>query len=415
MDRPLTKAQKRKILTRQVLKVAVILVIPVVVIFLLRNSFLPRLSYEQLRTAVAEKGDMTVTVSGAGVVIPNYEESITAPFRTKILNIYRQPGDQVDEGDTLMILDNEVAVNELDRLRNEMELMMIRKEGLETDLRQIMEDFHYSRLIKELRVEGLQSDYDNEAKLNEMGGTPKEKVKKAETELRIARLELEQAEINHNNAVSSGRSSVREMETQIRIQKTLIRDAEIVVSQSYVRSPFTGNLSTINDNPGVMVTQGQEIARIADYSRYKIKGTVSNSWTGRIRSGQKVFIRNKEQLLEGTIETVSPVISNGMLEFVTRIDTGDIENLRTNQQLELRVILSYKDEVVRIPNGYYYTDRGYKDMFIIDNGMANRRKILFGDANFDYVEVLEGLQPGEEIILEDISKKYERDELKIKY
>jgi len=318
-------------------------------------------------------------------------------------------------GDTLMILDNEIAVNELNRLRNEMELMIIRKERQETELIQIIEDFIISKEIKELKIKGLQSNYDNERKLNDIGGAPKEVVVKAEADLKIARLELKQAVIKHKNNVSSRKSSLREIETEIRIQKTLMKDADLIVSQAYVKAPFDGDLSLINDNPGVMVNEGQEIARIADYSKYKLSGTVSNSWTGRVQTGQRVIIRNKENTLAGKIESIAPSVADGMLEFVIRIESGNIENLRPNQQLEIRVVLSYKDDVLRIPNGYYYTDRGFKEMFIIRDGKAYRTKVLLGDANFDYVEILEGLEDGDEVIIDEISKRYERDELKIKY
>jgi HlyD family secretion protein len=168
------------------------------------------------------------------------------------------------------------------------------------------------------------------------------------------------------------------------------------------------------DQPGASVSEGQQIARVADFSSYKLKGTISNAWAGRVISGQEVDIRNQDRDLTGTIENIMPAITQGMMECIIRIDKGDITNLRPAQQLEIRVIISKKDKVLRLPNGPYYKDRGYKEMYVVSGNKAYRTKILFGDSNFDYVEILDGLKEGEKVILSDIGEKYTREEIRVK-
>ncbi len=58
--------------------------------------------------------------------------------------------------------------------------------------------------------------------------------------------------------------------------------------------------------------------------------------------------------------------------------------------------------------------RGYKKMFVIRGNKAYRTEVLLGDANFDYVEVLEGLKEGDKVILTDIDEKYTRDEIRVR-
>ncbi len=392
-----------------------VLAIPLVLVILLRGIFTPSVRYEMLRTARAEEGDMTVTISGKGVVIPNYEEVIGAPFASRILRVNHHPGDKVKPDDTLMVLDNEAIFNQLSRLENELKLMEIRKSRQETELLEAREDFKIDRQIMDLNIEGLQSDFENERQMNHIGGAAKESVVKAETSLRIAQLEREKAILKHENDQRKRQSSLQETITEISIQHALINEARLLLEQAFVRSPFEGDLGMINDNPGVTVQKGQEIARVADYARYKLRGTVSNAWTGQLASGQFVIIKDKEQTLEGSIESISPEVENGMLNFVIRIEDGDISRIRPNQQLEIRVVVAYKAQALRIPNGSYYHGSGYKDMYVIHETKAHRRKVLFGEANFDLVEILEGLEEGDEMILDDLSEKFKREELKIKY
>ncbi len=414
MDRPVPKEHKRKILLKQVGLVSLIVIIPLIVVLFLKSVFMPVVSLSRVTTASPERGDIQITVQGSGIVIPAYEEIITAPFRSNVVGIIKTPGDKVRSGDTLLILDNKLAENDLDMLRNEFDLQNIRIEKLKIELQQLREDFEFSRKIKEIQVENTRLIFEAEEAISKMGGSPAYTVRKAKTDLEILQLELEQAIYNFNNQLNAKNNAIRELETEISIQQNKIIRAEDLVNKAYVKAPFNGDLSWIVDLPGVMVSEGQEIARIADFTNYKIRGIVSNAWAGRVTSGQRVQIRNQQRNLAGTIENIMPAVSQGMIECLIRIDEGDISVIRPEQQLEIRVVISYKENLLLLPNGPYYRDRGYKDMYVIRGNKAFRATILLGDANFDHVEVVEGLQEGDEVILTDIEDKYTREEIRVR-
>jgi HlyD family secretion protein len=414
MDRPVSKEHKRKILIRQSGFVSLIIIMPLMIVLFLKSVFIPSVSLSKVSTAVSERGDIQITVQGSGTVIPAYEEIITSPFRSNILKIIKNPGDKVLPKDTLLVLNNKLAENDLNMLTNELDLQNIRIDKLKIELQQLREDFEFSRKIKDIKVENARLAYEAEVTLNKLGGSPAYDVKKAKTSWDIELLENSQAQYNFNNQVNSKNNGIRELETEINIQKNKIIKAKDLVDQAYVKAPFKGDLSWVIDQPGASVSEGQQIARVADFSSYKLKGTISNSWAGRVITGQKVDIRNQGNSLTGSIENIMPAVSQGMMECLIGIEKGDITNLRPAQQLEIRVVISYKADVLRLPNGPYYKDRGYKEMYVINGNKAYRKKILLGDANFDWVEVVEGLQAGEKVILTDIGEKYTREEIRVR-
>ncbi len=414
MDRPVSKEHKRKLLIRQIGVISIIIIVPLLIILFLKSVFIPAVSLSQVVTGISEKGDIQFTIQGSGNVIPVYEEIISSPFRSSIMKIIKNPGDKVFPEDTLLILNNKLAENDLNMLTNELELENIRIDKLKIELQQLKEDFEFSRKIKEIKVENAKLEYEGEVTLNKMGGSPTSNVKKAKTAWDIEQLENSQAQYNFNNQVNSRNNGIRELETEINIQKNKIIKARDLVDQAYVKAPFHGDLSWVIDQPGASVSEGQQIARVADFSSYKLKGTISNAWAGRVITGQEVDIRNQDKDLKGTIENIMPAITQGMMECIIRIDKGDITNLRPAQQLEIRVIISKRDKVLRLPNGPYYKDRGYKEMYVVRGNEAYRTKILLGDSNFDYVEVLDGLKEGEKVILTDIGEKYTRDVIRVK-
>jgi HlyD family secretion protein len=414
MDRPVSKEYKRKLFIKQTWIVSLIILIPLAILLFVKAIFIPSVSLSKVTAAVSDTGNIQITVQGSGNVIPSYEEVISSPFRSNIVKIIKKPGDKVQPTDTLLVLNNKLAENDLDMLKNELDLQNIRIEKLKIGLQQLKEDYQFSRKIKDIKVENSKLAFEAESTLNRMGGSPAYNVKKAKTEWNIEQLENSQSQYNFNNQVNATNNGIRELETEINIQKNKIIKARDLVDKAFVKAPFSGDLSWIVDQPGASVSEGQQIARVADFSNYKLKGTISNSWAGRIVTGQKVEVRNQGKIITGTIENILPVVSQGMMECVIRIDSGDISTLRPDQQLEIRVIISYKDKVQRLPNGPYYKDRGYKEMYVIRGNKAYRTKILFGDANFDWVEVLDGVKPGEKVIITDIADKYTRKEIKVR-
>lgn len=394
--------------------ISLIIIIPLVIVLFLRSAFSQSVSLSHVTTAIPDKGDIQITVQGSGIVIAAYEEIITSPFRSNLVKIVKNPGEKVLPGDTLLILDNKLAKNDLNMIRNELDLQDIRIEKQKIELQQLKENYEFSRKIKEIRVRNNRLTYEADSALHKMGGSPAYNVKISRTEWEISQLEFSQAQYNFNNQVNAGNNGIHELETEINILKNKIIKAEDLVDHAYVTAPFKGDLSWIVNQPGATISEGQEIARVADFSNYKLKGSISNSWAGRIMTGQKVIIRDQEKELTGTIENIMPAVNQGMMECQIRINTGDISNIRPDQQLEIRVVISYKKNIHRLPNGPYYKDQGYKEMYVIRGNKAYRTRVLLGESNFDFVEVKDGLSDGDKVILTDIEEKYTRDEIKVK-
>jgi HlyD family secretion protein len=413
MDRPVSKEFKRKIAAKQIIILGTVAALLFLLVVFLKTVFVPSVSMSKVSVEAVKSGGLQITVQGSGIVIPVYEEIITAPFRSSIVKILRKPGEKVLQHDTLLILDNKLALNDLEMMKNEYELQKIRIEKLKVELQQLKEDFEFSSKIRNIKVENFRLAYEAESTLNKLGGSPAYNVKKAKTDWDIAQIEFTQSQYNFNNQVSSRNIGIQELETEINIQKNKITRAKDIVEKAYVKAPFKGDLSWILDQPGASVSEGQQTARVADFSGYKLKGTVSNAWSGRVLTGQKVEIRNQGHSLSGIIENISPAVSQGMMECLIRIESGDITVLRPDQQLEIRVIVSFKEKTLLLPNGPYYKDRGYKIMYVVRGSKAYRTKILLGDANFDFVEVLGGVNEGDKVIITDIEEKYSRDEIKV--
>src|SRR5512133_2093726 len=219
MDRPVSKEHKRKLLIKQLSIASLAVIVPLLLVVFIKSAFIPGVSLSKVSTAVPDSGKIQITVQGSGTVIPSYEEIITSPFRSIIVKLIKKPGEKVFPKDTILILNNKLAENDLNLLTNEADLQNIRIEKLKIELQQLKEDFEFSRKIKAIKVENAKLAYEAEVTLNKMGGSPAYDVKKAKTTWDIEVLENDQALYNFNNQVNTKNNGIRELATDIIITR----------------------------------------------------------------------------------------------------------------------------------------------------------------------------------------------------
>lgn len=88
--------------------------------------------------------------------------------------------------------------------------------------------------------------------------------------------------------------------------------------------------------------------------------------------------------------------------------------LRSGLRAEVFVITSIKDDVLRIRNGSFYSGPGDYTLFVMKDNLLLPREVKLGECNYDYIEVLSGLEQGEQVVVNDMSKYKGKEKLKVK-
>ena len=88
--------------------------------------------------------------------------------------------------------------------------------------------------------------------------------------------------------------------------------------------------------------------------------------------------------------------------------------LRSGLRTEVFVITSIKDDVLRIRNGSFYSGPGDYTLFVMKNEALRMKNVKLGECNYDYIEVVEGLEEGEKVVVSDMTKYKGREKLKVK-
>ena len=88
--------------------------------------------------------------------------------------------------------------------------------------------------------------------------------------------------------------------------------------------------------------------------------------------------------------------------------------LRSGLKVDVHVVYGLKNDVLRIANESYYLGAGTYELFVVSNGHLERREVILGDCNWDYVEVVSGLQEGEQVVVSDMNTYKNKKEINLK-
>jgi HlyD family secretion protein len=166
-----------------------------------------------------------------------------------------------------------------------------------------------------------------------------------------------------------------------------------------VRAPVAGKLSGFNVEVGESIERGGRLGQIDDPDTYKLNVRIDEFYLGRVDIGQTAIATHNGRDLELTIAKIYPQVNEGQFE-VDMMFAEEPVGLRRGQTLQVRLTLGDNADAILIPNGSFYQETGGNWVFVVapDGAEAVKRTVRLGRRTTDFIEVLDGLEPGEQVI-----------------
>lgn len=415
MDREISKTfllrQKRKRIIRAVAICMAAVIVIVLAITLMRTG----VKASDLRLSTAERGTIETSVSATGRVAPAFEEIINSPITTKIVEVYSKAGDSVAEGTPLLRLDLQSAETEVNKMNDESRMKRLDYEKLKLNNSTYLTNLEMQIRVKEMSVNRLATEVLNEQRLDSLGSGTGDKVREARLAYETSRLELEQLRKQFVNERSVRQADEKMKELELSIFDRNLAETMRTFEDAKIKSPRRATLTYINDHIGHQINQGERVAVIADLSHFKINGEIADTYGERVAIGAPAVVRIGKESLRGTISNVTPLSNNGVIAFTIELEQDDYPRLRSGLKTDVYVMCDVHDDVIRIANGPYYRGPGIYDLFVrTSDSDVEKRKVKLGDSNYEFVEVLEGVKPGEEVVTADMSEYRDKNRLKLR-
>ena len=166
-----------------------------------------------------------------------------------------------------------------------------------------------------------------------------------------------------------------------------------------VRAPVNGKLSGFNIEVGESIVRGGRLGQIDDPDAYKLNVRIDEYYLGRVDLQQTAVAEHGNREYPLRVSKIYPQVNDGQFE-VDMLFEEEPRDLRRGQTLQVRLTLGDNTDAVLIPNGSFYQETGGNWIFVVspDSSEAIRRTVRLGRRNIDFIEVLDGLEPGEKVI-----------------
>jgi len=361
-----------------------------------------------------DRGTIDVSVSATGRIVPAFEEIIVSPISSQILEVYAHSGDSVDVGTPLLRLDLQSAETDYAKALDELEIKRQQMAQLKANTETQLSDRKMQIEVEEMKLAGLEAQLRNELYLDSLGSGTRDRVRQAETALKTAQLHLNQLRQQYANEQKVKQADMRMQQLQNSIFEKGLSEKRRTLDDAKIRSPRRATLTYINTEIGSTIGAGQKIAVVSDLSHFKAECEISDSHSERVRVGGAVILKIGKERLTGIINTVTPLSQSGAITFTVVPDNMSHPRLRSGLRAEVFVITSIKDDVLRIRNGSFYSGPGDYTLFVMKNEELRVKNVKLGECNYDYIEVLSGLDLGEQVVVNDMSKYKGKEKLKVK-
>ncbi|HXB08705.1 MAG TPA: HlyD family efflux transporter periplasmic adaptor subunit [Puia sp.] len=380
---------------------------------LVRRGFRSSVKRSQVTIATVEWGMVDNTIAATGEVLPEFEEILTSPITATIKRALVDAGHPVAAGQSVLELDKGASELDYKKLTIQLESKRNSIHKLKLDLDQSFFELKSNNDIKQLRINSLQAAVENAKRLLQAGGGTREDVEQAELNLQVARLEKEQLEGQIRSKQLTMRADMREAEIAAQVQENDLLVLKRKLHLANLVASRAGIVTWINKNIGATVKEGESLARIADLSSFKVSGSISDNYIGELRREMPVVVKVGEVSLTGKIVNIYPAVQNGIVTFDVTLNGRSDPHLRSNMKVDVYLVTASRGHVLRVANGAAFRGPGRQDVFVVDKGMAVRRRVTVGMTNFDWVELLEHATPGEKIIITDLSEYKNTDVIQI--
>lgn len=357
-----------------------------------------RITRDRISTGMAERAVFKEYIPVTGNVLPIRTVFLDAVQGGVVEEVFLEDGHAIEVGTPILKLGNQQF--QMDAINREAQLLDQQNNLRNTRLNMDQQTNNWKQQLVQLDYEMKQIE-----RTWEMNDALASKGLVATQEHARSREEYDLAKQRRALLVANIRNDSlfrRTQEGQINSSLELIQDNLKFLHQALenltIKAPISGQLSGLRAEVGQTVTQGSRIAQIDVLDGLKVRVRVGEHYVGRVYEGIEGTFQfgGKEYRLK--VIKIFPEVNNGEFE-VDMHFVGDVPDaIRRGQSLQVRMQLSEEQQAVIVPRGSWFQDTGGTWVYVVKEGIAVKREVKLGRQNPDHYEVLEGLEPGEEII-----------------
>lgn len=360
-----------------------------------------------------EKTDFKDYISIVGSVAPSTTIFLSADEGGKVQEKLIEEGEMVKKGDVIFrMVNNDLnlqimnAESQLAYQANELRNTLINMDQQKINNKRNLLDIDFQIMKLKRAYEQNKVLYDEGNVSAEDFTRSREDYEYAVKERELRYEQMVQDSIFRENQRTQMNASLKNMQANLSIVRQRLEDLN-------VKAPADGQLGTLDIEIGQNIGQGQQFGQLNIIDSYKVTAQVDEHYIDRVKKDLYATFERQERQFSVKVKKVYPEVRDGKFQIDMQFGDTAPDNLRTGQTYHIKLELGQSTESVVIPRGGFFQATGGQWIFVLDPSgkFATRRNIKIGRQNALYYEVLEGLNPGEKVIVSDYSAFGDNDRI----
>ncbi|GAA4430184.1 efflux RND transporter periplasmic adaptor subunit [Pontibacter saemangeumensis] len=334
----------------------------------------------------------------------------------RVEQIYTEDGQTVEVGDTILKLSNTTL--QIDFMTRESQLYDLMNERQNSEITMKQDLIRKENELAEIEYNLAQAkrSYDRNKMLIAEKVIPQEEFQASQDEFNYLTKRKTLAERSVKQDAQLMNDRLRQLDLSISRMSANIDMARNTLDNLYITAPIAGQLSTLKAEVGESKGAGENIGQVDNLSGYKVSANIDQHYISRVYEGLTGTFDFNGKTHEVKIAKVFPEVQNNTFKVDMEFAGAAPEGIRRGQTLQLKLNLNDGGKAVLVPRGGFYQSTGGNWVFVVDESgnYATKRNIKLGRQNPNHYEVLDGLQPGEKVVLSSYDSYGDIDRLELK-
>ncbi|MDL2255080.1 efflux RND transporter periplasmic adaptor subunit [Parabacteroides sp. OttesenSCG-928-K15] len=375
-----------------------------------------RTNAENLIVGEVVAGKFLEYVDVEGVVQPILTIKINARESGSVEQIVAEEGTMLQQGDTILVLNNPELVRSIEDQEDEWEKQLISFQEKELEMEQKSINLQQQVLQTTYELNRLEKSFALDEEEFRMGVKSKAQldVQRDEFEFKTRSTALQLEGLRHDSVATSLRRDLMKNDLE-RERKKYLRARERM-EQLIVRAPISGQLSFVKVTPGQQVQNTETIAEIKVLDQFKMHASLSEYYIDRIMTGLPATISWQGRKFPLRITKVVPEVKDRNFDIDLVFSDEMPDNVRIGKSFRVQIELGQPEDALVIPRGDFFQNTGGQWIYKVNESgtKAVRVPISIGRQNPQQYEITSGLNPGDKVIVTGYSTFGDAQELILK-
>jgi HlyD family secretion protein len=363
-----------------------------------------------------KRGPMLREVRGLGTLIPEDIRWIPAQTDSRVDRIVLRPG-AIVKPDSIIV---ELSDPQLQRDALDAEYQL---RGAEADYENLKVQVHSDLLNQRAAAAAVRSDFEQAKLQHEVDDQLQKQGLAADVTAKLSKVRAEQLTIRTQledertkNAEETAETRLAAQQARVEQQKALYNLRRSQLEALHVRAGINGVLQLVPVEVGQRVTPGANVARVADPKKLKAEIKIAETQAKDVAIGQKATIDTRNGIAAGRVSRIDPSVQNGTVTVDVAIDDPLPQGARPDLSVDGTVELENLRDVLYVGRPVHGQADSTIGLFKIvnDGAEAVRVNVKLGRSSVTTIEVLQGLQVGDKVILSDMSAVDNFDRIRLK-